>query len=193
MNTKVKDNSMHNTLVYVKQHWQLYVFFLGPALLLTIVFRYIPMGGILIAFKKYNPIKGIWASKWVGFKYFERFLRSQNFIVTNDLPRDIYGYYSQSGDIFLDADAINGIRGYSSQFLFGHELGYKIQRYRDVEPCYDIIRRVYDTSEETFQRAVLSDIFGSIVSGKKEIDDYPMEEAVQNQLKLEALKSVYRV
>lgn len=123
----------------------------------------------------------------------ERFIKSQNFIVTNDLPRDIYGYYSQSGDIFLDADAINGIRGYSSQFLFGHELGYKIQRYRDVEPCYDIIRRVYDTSEETFQRAVLSDIFGSIVSGKKEIDDYPMEEEVQNQLKLEALKSVYRV
>ena len=31
MNAKVKDNSLHNTLVYVKQHWQLYVFFLYPA------------------------------------------------------------------------------------------------------------------------------------------------------------------
>lgn len=123
----------------------------------------------------------------------ERFIKSQNFIVTNDLPRDIYGYYSQSGDIFLDADALNGIRGYSSQFLFGQQFGYKIQHYKDVGPCYDIISRVYDTSEENFQRLVLSDIFGSIVSGKKEIDRYPMEEEVQNQLKLEALKSVYRV
>ena len=123
----------------------------------------------------------------------ERFIKSQDFIITNYLPRDIYGYYSQKGNIYFDADAINGIRGFSNQFLFGHELGYKIQRYRDVEPCYDIIRRVYDTSEETFQRLVLSDIFGSIVSGKKEMDDYPMEEEVQSQLKLEALKSIYRV
>lgn len=123
----------------------------------------------------------------------ERFIKSQDFIITNNLPRDIYGYYSQKGNIYFDADAINGIRGFSSQFLFGHELGYKIQRYRDVGPCYDIIRRVYDTSEQSFQSLVLSDIFGSIVSGKKEIDDYPMEKEVQNQLKLEALKSVYRV
>ena len=123
----------------------------------------------------------------------ERFLKSQAFIVTNVLPRNVYGIYAIDGNIYFDADAINGIRVFSSQFLFGHELGYKIQRYRDVEPCYDIIRRVYDTSEENFQRLVLSDIFGSIVSGEKEIDDYPMGEEVQSQLKLEALRSVYRV
>lgn len=123
----------------------------------------------------------------------ERFIRSQNFIVKNDLPSNIYGYYSQDDNIYFDADAINGIRSYSSQFLFGHELGYKIQQYRDVDKCYDIISRVYDTSEQSFKRAVLSDIFGSIVSGRNEIDRYPMEEEVQNQLKLEALKSVYRV
>ena len=39
---------MHNTLVYVKQHWQLYLFFLLPAFLLTIIFRYIPMGGLVM-------------------------------------------------------------------------------------------------------------------------------------------------
>ena len=55
---------MHNAAVYFRQHWQLYLVFLLPALVLTIVFRYIPMGGILIAFKNYNPIKGIWGSKW---------------------------------------------------------------------------------------------------------------------------------
>ena len=93
MNTKVKDNSMHNTLVYVKQHWQLYVFFLGPALLLTIVFRYIPMGGILIAFQKYNPFKGILGSEWVGLKYFEQFLSSPDFMqyLANTLKLSVFG------------------------------------------------------------------------------------------------------
>jgi putative aldouronate transport system permease protein len=93
MNTKVKDNSMHNTLVYVKQHWQLYVFFLGPALLLTIVFRYIPMGGILIAFQKYNPFKGILGSEWVGLKYFKQFLSSPDFLqyLANTLKLSIFG------------------------------------------------------------------------------------------------------
>ena len=93
MNTKVKDNSMHNTLVYVKQHWQLYVFFLGPALLLTIVFKYIPMGGILIAFQKYNPFKGILGSEWVGLKYFEQFLSSPDFMqyLANTLKLSIFG------------------------------------------------------------------------------------------------------
>jgi putative aldouronate transport system permease protein len=93
MNTKVKDNSMHNTLVYVKQHWQLYVFFLGPALLLTIVFRYLPMGGILIAFQKYNPFKGILGSEWVGLKYFQQFLSSPDFLqyLVNTLKLSVFG------------------------------------------------------------------------------------------------------
>lgn len=45
-------------LQYVKKNWQLYVFFLLPALLLTIIFKYVPMGGVLIAFEDYNVIDG---------------------------------------------------------------------------------------------------------------------------------------
>ena len=67
-------------LSYVKKHWALYVIFLAPALVLTIIFRYIPMGGILIAFEKFNPIKGIFGSEWVGFHYFARFLNSPDFM-----------------------------------------------------------------------------------------------------------------
>ena len=65
---------LHRIWIYVSQHWQLYLFFLGPALILTLIFRYGPMGGIMIAFQKYNPIKGIMGSKWVGLKYFKQFL-----------------------------------------------------------------------------------------------------------------------
>ncbi len=84
---------LHNTLVYVRQHWQLYLIFMLPAVALTLIFRYAPMGGILIAFKNYNPIKGIWGSKWVGLKYFQRFLKSPDFIsyLVNTLKLSIYG------------------------------------------------------------------------------------------------------
>ncbi|XCP87103.1 ABC transporter permease subunit [Roseburia hominis] len=84
---------MHNTLLYLRQHWQLYVIFLLPALALTLIFKYIPMGGIMIAFQRYNPIRGIMGSEWVGFKYFERFLTSPDFMtyLVNTLKLSIYG------------------------------------------------------------------------------------------------------
>lgn len=91
--TKTKDSGLHNSLVYVAQHWQLYVFFLLPAFALTIIFRYIPMGGILIAFERYNPIRGILQSEWVGFKNFNRFLSSPDFLsyLANTLKLSVFG------------------------------------------------------------------------------------------------------
>ena len=74
------NSKMHNTLVYFRQHWQLYVIFMLPAFLLTIIFRYIPMGGIMIAFTEYNPIRGIFGSEWVGLAHFRRFLSSPDFM-----------------------------------------------------------------------------------------------------------------
>ena len=84
---------LHNTLKYMRQHWQLYVVFLLPALLLTLVFRYAPMGGVLIAFQKYNPFRGIMGSEWVGFDHFARFLSSPNFqkYLVNTLKLSVYG------------------------------------------------------------------------------------------------------
>lgn len=91
--TKTKNTGLHNALVYIVQHWQLYVFFLLPALALTIIFKYIPMGGILIAFERYNPIKGILGSEWVGFKHFRRFLSSPDFLsyLANTLKLSVFG------------------------------------------------------------------------------------------------------
>lgn len=90
---KQQTTGFHNLLVYVRQHWQLYVVFLLPALALTLIFKYIPMGGILIAFQEYNPFKGILGSKWVGFQYFQRFLSSPDFIsyLVNTLKLSVYG------------------------------------------------------------------------------------------------------
>ena len=64
-----------------------------PALLLTIIFKYVPMGGLLIAFKDYNVIKGVLGSPWVGLEYFKRFLSSPDFMnyLMNTLKVSIYG------------------------------------------------------------------------------------------------------
>ena len=90
---KTKGTRMHNTLVYMRQHWQLYLIFMLPALVLTIVFRYLPMGGILIAFTEYNPILGILGSEWVGFDHFTRFLSSPDFMqyLLNTLKLSVFG------------------------------------------------------------------------------------------------------
>ena len=87
------NGKLHNTLVYMKQHWQLYLIFMMPALLLTIIFRYIPMGGVLIAFENYNPFRGVFGSEWVGFRHFARFLSSPDFMtyLVNTLKLSIFG------------------------------------------------------------------------------------------------------
>ena len=78
---------------YVKKNWQLYVFFLLPGLLLTLIFKYGPMGGILIAFEDYNVIEGVLGSRWVGLDYFRRFLSSPDFMnyLMNTLKLSIFG------------------------------------------------------------------------------------------------------
>lgn len=51
------------------------------------------MYGVLIAFKDYKIAKGVWASPWVGFKWFEKFLTDAYFwkLVRNTLLLNIYG------------------------------------------------------------------------------------------------------
>ena len=90
---KKPNGRLHNTLRYMRQHWQLYVVFMLPAFLLTIIFRYLPMGGVMIAFQKYNPFRGILGSQWVGFEHFARFLSSPNFqkYLVNTLKLSVYG------------------------------------------------------------------------------------------------------
>jgi putative aldouronate transport system permease protein len=79
-------------LSYLKRNWWLYVFVI-PTIVWYIVFHYVPMGGIVIAFKRYNGVKTIWESKWVGFKWFESFFKSHycKTIIRNTLGLSVYG------------------------------------------------------------------------------------------------------
>ena len=55
-----------------------------PSLLATILFNYLPLYGIIIAFKRYDVFTGIWASPWAfnnGFEHFIDFFKAPNFSV----------------------------------------------------------------------------------------------------------------
>jgi putative aldouronate transport system permease protein len=75
-----------STWQYVVQHKWLY-FMVLPGLIYFIMFKYVPMGGLVIAFKDYSPFKGIWASPWVGFDNFKKFFSNSDFLklLTNTL------------------------------------------------------------------------------------------------------------
>ncbi|NHN33114.1 ABC transporter permease [Paenibacillus agricola] len=52
-----------------------------PMLAYFLVFKYVPMWGILIAFKEYTPYVGFMNSPWVGFAHFERFFSNEDFMI----------------------------------------------------------------------------------------------------------------
>jgi len=58
-------------LYYVIHNWDLYILLL-PGILLTILFKYVPIYGIIIAFKDFKIFDGFWGSPWVGLKHFNR-------------------------------------------------------------------------------------------------------------------------
>lgn len=89
---KVSANKSDSFLQKVKKQ-KLLLAMLVPGLVLTFVFKYIPMYGVLIAFKDYNPLRGILGSPWIGFSEFEKFLSSPNFmnLLMNTLKLSVYG------------------------------------------------------------------------------------------------------
>jgi len=84
-----------------KQNFALFMLAL-PGLVFLIIFKYFPMGGLVIAFKDYVPRKGLFGSKWVGLENFEFFFSSQ------DAFRTIRNTVLYSVD-FLIVDLIVGV------------------------------------------------------------------------------------
>ena len=62
----------------VARHWQLYLMLVLP-IIYILVFKYEPMYGAQIAFRRFTPIKGIAGSKWVGLENFQKFFSSPIF------------------------------------------------------------------------------------------------------------------
>lgn len=75
----------------ITRNWELYLMIL-PVVIFFIIFHYLPMYGVQIAFKDFFATKGIWGSPWVGFRHFERFFHSYQFgsLIKNTIGISIY-------------------------------------------------------------------------------------------------------
>ena len=59
----------------MRQNIPLFAMFI-PVIAFYVIFKYLPMGGLVIAFKKYNFAKGIWGSPWAGLYYFDMLFKA---------------------------------------------------------------------------------------------------------------------
>jgi putative aldouronate transport system permease protein len=63
---------------YLQRTWMLYLMLFLP-IVYFLVFKYIPMANIVIAFKDYNQFRSVWESPWVGFQWFAQTFQNRDF------------------------------------------------------------------------------------------------------------------
>jgi putative aldouronate transport system permease protein len=87
-----ENNDRGYMMIYMKKKHSLKrmlapVILISPALILIFIFHYMPLYGIIIAFKNFEPFKGIWGSEWAGLSHFRYFLTDDKFysVFTNTL------------------------------------------------------------------------------------------------------------
>ncbi len=95
----------------MQRQWQLYLFLLLPVAC-VVIFSYVPMYGIVLAFKNYRPNKGILGSPWVGMKYFNQFFNSPSFLLLlkNTLILSLYSLLASLPVPILLALCLNEVR-----------------------------------------------------------------------------------
>ncbi|MBP7402962.1 MAG: sugar ABC transporter permease [Clostridia bacterium] len=94
-----------------RHNWGLYLLLL-PAIIYALVFLYLPMVGVLIAFEDYSATKGFFGSPWVGLKYFKKFIESYNFwdIFYNTIALSFYNLLATFPIPILFALLLNQMR-----------------------------------------------------------------------------------
>lgn len=65
-------------LKHLRRYWQLYAMMVLP-ILYFIIFKYVPMFGNILAFRRYRPGMGPFGVRWVGLKYFKTFMQDVAF------------------------------------------------------------------------------------------------------------------
>jgi putative aldouronate transport system permease protein len=92
INLPKRSLSLTRVVTKMSRDWQIYVFLL-PALAYFIIFHYLPMYGVQIAFRQYRFVDGITGSKWVGMKNFNDFMGAYYFgrLLSNTFLLNLYG------------------------------------------------------------------------------------------------------
>ena len=106
-----QDSKFSPLLKNIRNNYQLHFIILIP-IVYVIIFNYIPMYGVQIAFRNFIPIKGILGSPFVGLKYFKRFFDSPMFgrIMINTVSIAVYQLFIGFPIPILLALAMNSTR-----------------------------------------------------------------------------------
>ena len=96
----------------LKKDYILYLLLLIPVIH-TFIFKYVPMAVIIIAFKDFNPMEGIFASPWAGVKWFEKFLTEPKFwqVFRNTILLSLYNLIWSTPMPILFALLLNEMNG----------------------------------------------------------------------------------
>lgn len=91
MREQNKDSAMSRFLKRLKRDKWMYILLL-PGLLYFAIFKYVPMWGVLLAFKNYQPFTGFMNSEWVGLDHFRDFFQNPDFprLLRNTLLLSFY-------------------------------------------------------------------------------------------------------
>ncbi|MGI6018248.1 MAG: ABC transporter permease [Marvinbryantia sp.] len=108
---KNKKPCMERFKLALRRNWQLYLIMAVPFIWL-IVFRYIPMVGVQIAFRNYRAADGIFGSQWVGLEYFKKFFDSYLFtdVMKNTIILSVYNLIANFPLPIIFALALNNTR-----------------------------------------------------------------------------------
>lgn len=89
--TSIPKSRRPGVLARLKKDKWLYLL-LTPGLLYFLIFKYVPMWGVLLAFKNYQPFLGFWKSEWVGLEHFRVFFTNPEFfmLLRNTLVLSLY-------------------------------------------------------------------------------------------------------
>lgn len=92
------------------RYWQLYLFLLIPVVY-VIIFNYVPMVGVQIAFRKFKITNTIWNAPWVGLANFQKFLTNYQFgrILKNTVVLSLYSVLAAFPFPILFALTLNAI------------------------------------------------------------------------------------
>ncbi|MGE4585460.1 MAG: ABC transporter permease [Sphaerochaeta sp.] len=91
-----------------RRHWQFYVIVALP-MLYFLLFKYLPLYGVLLAFKRYRVSQGIWNSPWVGLYQFGKFFKNPSSlrIMYNTFSLSMYALVSSIPLAVILAIALN--------------------------------------------------------------------------------------
>lgn len=128
----------------------------SPAILLLLLFNYLPIFGLMLAFKDYRYDKGFFGSKWVGFKNFEFFFKSNDaFIITrNTILYNVVFIASVLIGAMAFAIILNeitsrkAVKFYQTVMFFPYFLSYAVVAFivfAFLNVDYGVLNRILDT------------------------------------------------